>query len=786
MADYVLPGVVEKRVRFFDGQFLQDQDFVDEQNYQLDREHRHSRLLHGPGIIDGLLVTSATANQVTVAPGTAIDSDGNQLALAAATTVNLPGADFNDKQGVQILMSYLATATDQQTVGGSSDYTRWLERPQLTALAPGSTYSGTGSPVLLANVALDNAGRVTVDGSVRAYSGIRLPGPGADPVTFHATSGGQVELGGTLTVDGSVGIGTTAPAHDLEIGAFQPQDRFLTFKVQGGNAHMSGVNMWAWQENYGYSLRYDERMASPNGLHIKSHNVDPVGTTRMFLDWFTGNVGIGTTTPNARLQVIGGGGGSVDLVVNGRLRSDSNDGGLWVAEDRFVGGFDTNKIGFWNGGAWRLAVLPNGDVGIGTTQPSHPLHIGAGSMLRVEGGVDGAAYFSFGGNGAFGIDAPGVVNGRFVVHNSGSVGVGTPAPAARLHVVGGGGASVDLIVNGRLRSDNNDGGLWITEDRFVGGYGTGQMGFWNNGDWRLTVMNNGNVGIGTYTPAHDLEIGAYQPQDRLLTFKVQGGNQHVSGVNMWAWQDNYGYSMRYDERSASPNGLHIKSHNLDAVGATRMFFDWFTGNVGIGTTTPAGRLEVIGGGGTSIDLVVNGRLQSNNNDGGLWVTSDRFVGGFGSDNIGFWSNGAWRFWVMNNGQAVTQSDLFVSGQLVYAAGGTWWHIHPDSAAFGKMWAANDGGPGPSDVRFKTDLRPVTGALGLVSQLQAVRYRWGESGLSHFTRDIDASMSAGPDATEHEHQLIRDTERGKVADALGGDRLGLVAQDVEVVLPELVR
>ena len=44
MADYVLPDVVEKRVRFFDGQFLQDQDFIDEQNYQLDREHRHDAL----------------------------------------------------------------------------------------------------------------------------------------------------------------------------------------------------------------------------------------------------------------------------------------------------------------------------------------------------------------------------------------------------------------------------------------------------------------------------------------------------------------------------------------------------------------------------------------------------------------------------------------------------------------------------------------------------------------------------------------------------------------------
>ena len=188
MADYALPAVVEKRVRYFDGQYLQDQDFIDEQDYQLDREHRHNRLLHGPGIADGLTVTSSAPNQVTVAPGTAIDSDGNQLVLAQATTVDLPAAGFNDKTGVQLYISYLQSAEDPQTVAGSADFTRWLERPQLTALAPGQTYSGTAPPVLLAALALDNAGHVEVDSSVRSYSGLRLPGSAADAAILHATA----------------------------------------------------------------------------------------------------------------------------------------------------------------------------------------------------------------------------------------------------------------------------------------------------------------------------------------------------------------------------------------------------------------------------------------------------------------------------------------------------------------------------------------------------------------------------------------------------------------------
>jgi hypothetical protein len=68
-----------------------------------------------------------------------------------------------------------------------------------------------------------------------------------------------------------------------------------------------------------------------------------------------------------------------------------------------------------------------------------PLSIERGT-LRIEGGTsasDTGNYFSFGGNGTFGVDAPGVPSGRFVVLNSGKVGIGTQSPAAKLSVMGG-------------------------------------------------------------------------------------------------------------------------------------------------------------------------------------------------------------------------------------------------------------------------------------------------------------------------------------------------------------
>ena len=47
--NYIQPENVTKRVRFYDGQFLQAQDFVDEQAYHVDRQRLHNRGLHLSG-----------------------------------------------------------------------------------------------------------------------------------------------------------------------------------------------------------------------------------------------------------------------------------------------------------------------------------------------------------------------------------------------------------------------------------------------------------------------------------------------------------------------------------------------------------------------------------------------------------------------------------------------------------------------------------------------------------------------------------------------------------------
>lgn len=116
----------------------------------------------------------------------------------------------------------------------------------------------------------------------------------------------------------------------------------------------------------------------------------------------------------------------------------------------FLGTTDGNPVVIQTAGAERLRIDMNGNVGVANSAPAHALHLANGKTLRLEGGAQGdtTSYFSFGGNGAFGIDAFGVANGRFVVLDNGNVGVGEPNPTSRLHVGGDITVTGDVVLAG--------------------------------------------------------------------------------------------------------------------------------------------------------------------------------------------------------------------------------------------------------------------------------------------------------------------------------------------------
>jgi hypothetical protein len=141
-------------------------------------------------------------------------------------------------------------------------------------------------------------------------------------------------------------------------------------KTAGGNAFKSGIRLRHFDDTDGFNIEDDEHVGT-NGLNIVRY---PQGTpaSALFIDRFTGNTGIGTTTPATRLDVAGGGwfrsesgGLPASAGVGVRIKHESATGGGNIFAYNYATGSPTNLI----------LQQPGGNVGIGVTTPATALHV---------------------------------------------------------------------------------------------------------------------------------------------------------------------------------------------------------------------------------------------------------------------------------------------------------------------------------------------------------------------------------------------------------------------------
>ena len=257
---------------------------------------------------------------------------------------------------------------------------------------------------------------------------------------------------------------------------------------------------------------------------------------RIVIQDSTGNVGIGTTSPTEKLDVIGG----AVAAGNGTIRT-----GITYSSLGLVGTFTNHDLGVITNGSERLRITSGGNVGIGLTNPDAKLYV------REDSGFV-ATFDSLGTNGAKiqllnrGVDAFAITmpantghlaflssgtTERMRITSGGNVGIGTTSPAVTLHVIGqeqrfGGVASgLISIYNSVNRSGyiqaNNVVDFRIASD-------TDPMTFYVNGSERLRIASTGAATFSSSVTAVDF-IGNLEASNIRVNQTLSTSSSGASG-----------------------------------------------------------------------------------------------------------------------------------------------------------------------------------------------------------------------------------------------------------------
>jgi hypothetical protein len=236
----------------------------------------------------------------------------------------------------------------------------------------------------------------------------------------------------------------------------------------------------------------------------------------------SGNVGVGTATPAALLEVKKNQATGTEIRVNNTNTSGFAgvyfNGGFAQAAGAFIQWNNTtglNNLFVGTGGSVplylgtnntpRFTILPtSGNVGIGSTNPAYRLDVQGGS-INSSGGVCIAgdcktAWSQITGSSQW------TTSGSTINYASGNVGISNTSPGAKLHVSGvsSSGTAAFAGTNNTSHFNHGDG----SEDTYIrGGKTTSRVVINDNASGMvLLAAGGGNVGVGTSSPTSKLHV----------------------------------------------------------------------------------------------------------------------------------------------------------------------------------------------------------------------------------------------------------------------------------------
>ncbi|SCX91925.1 hypothetical protein [Flavobacterium caeni] len=140
------------------------------------------------------------------------------------------------------------------------------------------------------------------------------------------------------------------------------------------------------------------------------------------------------------------------------------------------------------------------------------------------------------------------------------------------------------------------------------------------------------VGINTNTPNAPLQFSNTVENRKIVLHEVTNNDHQFYGLGVNPNTLRYQTATTADDHAFfAGNGSSTSREIMRMRGS---------GNVGIGTATPAYRLDVSGSGGIDINFRTTGRLWSDSPYGGLFTGNDSFVGNFNTTHFGIWTSGA--------------------------------------------------------------------------------------------------------------------------------------------------
>ena len=396
--------------------------------------------------------------------------------------------------------------------------------------------------------------------------------------------------GRTLTISGTTNQITVSSPNTQDLGADRTWILSLPQNIHtDATPTFSGLTI-----NGNINLRASSTTSAATQIPV--FTADPSSTTRTLV----------TRTPSELLGDIGGSpiSGSTFYIQN-QFSSAQSSSEAWLS-GRFQAGnlrIDINTISSENTNG-NIILSPNGtgNVGIGTTTPSHILTVNAPAATGVNlidlrstasaqlqehsikfGRVFNNRFFnlqyitsSFGtaSNSThlkYSFNEDGDVSDNILVISSlGRVGIGTTSPNELLEVAG------NIHLSGG--------------DRTIFNRSNNALSIGTNNTERIRITNTGNVGIGTTTPDSKLQVDGDVNLRVMSGFGVTGSIQLNRSDNV-----NRPFFIEVFNDSISANNyMRFKVHNGTVGETTDVMSLRGDGKVGIGTTTPNELLEVAG------------------------------------------------------------------------------------------------------------------------------------------------------------------------------------------------